>query len=254
MSKSKLNAGSRRTELAQPRLELAERGSSSRRRGSISRRRGSRSRMPRAMSRPMRSPSKPHANARLSGVTSSVCRFPSRTTPSLTVRPPTVSWTIRENCRALRMRSPSNSTTMSPVAQAGLGRRAVLVDVVDAHAAGDAAQLLELLGGQVLDRDAELAATAVEHHARCARTPAARGRRTSGARGRRLGQQGRNGQARPPARIRPKMANRTFFIRGFLRPPVSDDRRTARPVPPLADGPVTNWRCVGHLVKSAWRS
>ena len=49
-----------------------------------------------------------------SGVASSVCFWPLRRTPRRTVRPSGVSCTSRVNCRALRTRSPSYSTTTSP--------------------------------------------------------------------------------------------------------------------------------------------
>ena len=51
---------------------------------------------------------------RSAGVTVRVIRAPARSTVAGTARPAGVSRTIRVNCRTLRMRSPSNSTTTSP--------------------------------------------------------------------------------------------------------------------------------------------
>ena len=96
-------------------------------------------------------------------------------TPIATVRPSGVSWTSRVNCRALRTRSPSYSTTTSPALMPGLLGRAVLVHFIDLHAAGGG------LGIDVADHHAELAAAPVEHHhvaGRCA--AAVRPERASG--------------------------------------------------------------------------
>ena len=100
-------------------------------------------------------------NERASGVASSICRLPSRSTAIFTVRPSGVSWTSRVNCRALRTRSPSNSTTTSPAFNPAFSAALSFGDFVDLTRRRAFACELTV---EVADRHAKLAASAIEHH------------------------------------------------------------------------------------------